>query len=395
MFVLVSSNAERLFQRNILGVLAYPDSHSFTFRYQTKYVSPRVVDAVKDQSTTAFQLFGRKALIVYAERPSESSGPYHYCPVRFADLLSLRLLGDVIYVEMSLSVFPDLSDWEKTAEHRMRFTQAICSRPGTLEGKGGKGAFLDILEPDGWKLWPKAGPEGWAWQSVVDRLAAMRSMEKCVFYRVRGFFQPVHRRVFSDSPPEKTIPLRAQGSVLVFDMPMSKPIDLKVLFYRPHFASPKTIRADVEIAADNSGFSDVPTKRLTLESRYDELTFRMSSKRVLDNTMAPVSIKVTAKDSQEDILASDVLLICNVRVPPSLLIVLVSLFFVAPILISLTADDVNCVKAVLAPGLVDGTQAADVACDWSKRLAAVFKVIGGMAAAAAGYIVFRRFPVGK
>ncbi len=393
MFMLFSSNAERLFQRGILEVLALPDGHPIAFRYQSKYIAPTVSDSIRREAIgDLFKQQGNRALIVYAERPTAECHVYQYCPVRFAEITSLRLLGDIVFVEMTLRECANLANWEETSESRVAFLRTVRTREGALVADTGQGYFLDVTDDCAWGLWSDEQTEGQTWQTVVDKLAAMPSMANCLFYRIRGFFDTASRFPFQRAPFERVIaPKTAPGS-LVYQIPVSAVVDLKLFFYRPIGADPKTIRADFEIEADKTGFSEVPDKRIVLESRYDEISIRLASKRVFDSVLAPVSIRLKGS-TPENVLACEPLLLCMVRMPPSLLVTLIFSLFLVPLFFALGADDISWALTHLPDlrrslGIVDLGPA-------SIRLAVYAKLLGSLIAAVAGFIIFRRLPVSK
>jgi hypothetical protein len=393
MFILFSSNAERLFQRGILDVLALPQDHPITFRYQRKYVTPSVSDALERETVRSlFKAQGNRALIVYAERPSESCESYQYCPVRFAAITSLRILGDIVFVEMTLRECANLLGWDELSGNRGTFLRAVRDRPGALVANTGAGYFLDLIEDSGWGLWSDERTEGEVWQTVVDRLAVMPSMANCLFYRVRGYFGSTRGSFFRAALSEKTIVPNSSPHSLVFPIPMSEPVDLKLLFYRPSNAVPKTIHAIFEVEADKSGFSEVPDKRILLESRYDEISIRLVTKRVFDSTLAPVSIRLM-ESTPKGVLASEPLLLCVVRVPSRLLVLLIVSLILAPIFFSLTAADISWIL-LRFPALTQALGISDPV-SASMRLAVYVRLFGGFIAAAAGFIIFRRLPVSK
>ncbi len=393
MFMLFSSNAERLFQRGILDVLALPEGHPIAFRYQSKYIAPTVNDSIRGEAVgDLFKQQGNRALIVYAQRPTAECHVYQYCPVRFAEITSLRLLGDIVFVEMTLREYANLSTWDDTSESRVAFLRTVRTRAGALVAETGQGYFLDFTDDCAWELWSDEHAEGQAWQTVVDKLAAMPSMANCLFYRIRGFFDTATRFPFQRAPLERAIAPKTVHGSLVYQVPVSAVVDLKLLFYRPSSADPKTIRADFEIEADKTGFSEIPDKRIVLESRYDELSIRLASKRVFDSVLAPVSIRLKGS-TPENVLASEPLLLCVVRVPPSLFVTLVLSLFLVPLFFALSADDISWVLTHFPDvrrslGIVDLGPA-------STRLAVYAKLLGSLIAAFAGFIIFRRLPVSK
>src|SRR5687767_12737352 len=103
MFVLFSSDAETLFKRGILDVLALPADHPITFRYQSKYVAPSIQDSLHSEGASSLlRKAGTRVLIIYAQKPRAHFSTYQYCPVRFARISSIRLLGDIFLIDVAL-----------------------------------------------------------------------------------------------------------------------------------------------------------------------------------------------------------------------------------------------------------------------------------------------------
>src|SRR5438132_182039 len=145
-------------------------------------------------------------------------------------------------------------------------------RNSPLRAIDGNGHFFDHVASEEWGLWREEKCEGEAWQSVVDELARFPTMENCAFYRVRGFFrQPRWSWSMRRSLSEITCIPAAKWRALVFPVSMSRPVDLKFVFYRPTHAKPPRLKATFAVEIDRSGFSDIPNRRVELESRYDEI----------------------------------------------------------------------------------------------------------------------------
>ncbi len=396
MFVLLSSNAETLFKRGILEATSLPEKHPLEFRYQTKNVSEEIVASLQ-QGTEANLLRRRntRALIVYAQRPDKQlqQEHYEYCPVRFATIESLRLLGDIVFVGLCLQDFPNLRNWTERPDG-IELCKWLVTRDGAVNDQTFAGKFFADFDREGWDLRGSEKVDGELWQSVVDELANMPSMYDCLFYRVRGLFYPPRRSrlrsLFSKSRPlirENRIAPRATPGFLTYPIDMSRAVDLKLLFYRPKREAPpqgyaNTVKAILKVEADKSGFSEIPAQNLQLESRYDELVLRMVTKRVFDNTLAPISIRCESTKPQ-NMLACEPMLLCTVRVPRLLLGVLLGCFFAAPFLLAASSDDFKLLLNI----------AADDPDHIAARWAVYAKVSGGLVAAIAAFIAFRRLPV--
>ena len=394
MLILISSNAEMRFQRNILDVLCYPGKHVIPFRYQTKYVRPDITAGVAEgTSRGVLRKTGQAALIVYAQRPSNPNPDFEYCPIRFGRVVALRVLGDIVFVDIELGEFPNLARW-KAPKDAAAFRTSITTREGALDAKSKEGLFFDVVEDTGWGLWPNEEHEGEHWESVVGRLASLPSMRDCLFYRVRGFFQARTPTIFNGFTRWKIIPPTVREAGIVYPVVMAKPIELRMLFFRPADATPKSISAAINVRADTVGFSDVPVGSLQLESRYDELSVQLVTKRSFDSVLAPVAISAAPLISGETILASSPLLICHVKVPGTLLAPLLIALLLAPLLLAMATSDWAC-AARLVPWLGDALGIRGVTCDRVAELVTLGKGLGGLLAAAAGWIVFRRFPTGK
>ena len=239
MFLCISSDAATLYKRNILDVLCYPEGQHIVFRYQSKYVNHEILATIADGAIQR-QISDSEleVLIVYAQKPTAERPKYAYSPIRYGWLSRIYTQGTIVFVEICLARFANLSMWRYSPHSRERFEQSLASRPGVVDATTFQGYFFDTIEDDSWGIDSAATREGADWESVVDELAALPSMKNCLFYRVRGFFRPS-----SSVDGGRPLGLVTKHGTAVVPVPMSQPIDLKLFFYRPSGADPGVLSA--------------------------------------------------------------------------------------------------------------------------------------------------------
>lgn len=394
MLVLLSSNAETRFKRNILDVLCYPRGQLTSFRYQSKYVAPTTGALLTE--TTRFRKrapIGKEALIIYVQRPTTATDDFSYVPIRYGVVRAYRWISDVIFVDVELGAFASVGSWTNSQALEHRFRGSMSTRSGAINPTTFEGYFFDEVPDVGWRLRESERPDGEHWKTVVCKLAELPSMDNCLFYQIRGVFTPVSPSRFNGYKSSVLINRMRKRGGLFFSLPMSTSFELRFLFFRPPSSKPKTITAVVNVKPDESGFSIVPIGTLKLESRYDELIVPLVTKRVFDNVLAPISVSISSEHTPP-ILASEPLIYCAVKVPRGLVIVIGGALLLAPLLLAMSKKDWAC-AGLLLPRLTDAFDISASQCKPPDELVGIGKALGAMIASVAGWLAFRRLPLGK
>lgn len=420
MLYLFSSDATPRYKTNILDVLCYPEKHLFRFRYQEQYVSPDITSSISGKSFS-----GESGFIIYAEITTK--GPhreFRFYPIRRIEIKRIFLEGSIYYVDFKLGKFVDYGSGE-TAERKrdeyQRKIDGLSFRPLPLlqedsSHKWGKTWYIpesrEIEYRDG--LDETALTQGYfcttakenivdlsrrsdaqSWESVADILSRSSSMNLSVFYFVKGFYRVARNIVGKRS--EKLIACFDDGWTTKYPIPMGKSAVLKLLTYRSEksrdiFPQKLTINADKDVLAG------ISQREILIDSHYNEDRIELAFKRVFDSILSSISIEHDPAQSRsfpnETVLAPRPFFLITVTVPRRTVFFILTGLFFAPLLLTLSPDYLlhigngSILQTHLRPvGDFVARNAGDLS-NWSKALAASMTLI-------AGYLGFRRLPIGK
>ena len=235
-----------------------------------------------------------------------------------------------------------------------------------------------------------------SWESIADLLSKSSSMNFSIFYLVMGFFK-LKRNWGGDSKyREKLLPLVNEGWTTRYPLPMGKNVILKLLFYRAEDA-PKIKTQKFDIKTEGDAFAGFSEKQILMLSNYNEERIQIACKRVFDSTLAPISIQRVPDSTDTDdekILAPHPFLLTQVMVPKLTVTLIVIALIVAPLLLAMSPDYLKHVgegqiMKAYAPSIGDwiSRNSGDLS-TFAKAVAASFTLI-------AGYLGFRRLPIGK
>jgi hypothetical protein len=235
-----------------------------------------------------------------------------------------------------------------------------------------------------------------AWESVADLLSKSPSMNHSIFYQVMGFFKLKRSWGSFTKYRERLLPLINDGWSTIYPLPMGKNVILKLLFYRSEEA-PAIPTQKLDIKTDGEAFAGFSEKQILVLSNYNEERIQIACKRVFDSTLAPISIEHVpdaAFVGDGDILASHPFLLTQVTVPKFTVALIVLALIIAPLLLSLSPDYLKHIGSgqimqSYAPSVGNwiARNAGDLS-TYAKAVAASFTLI-------AGYLGFRRLPIGK
>jgi len=274
-----------------------------------------------------------------------------------------------------------------------------------------------------------------AWESVVEVLSAAPSMHRSIFYLVEGFYalRKKHFDLFGEYE-EHLISPKDNGWDTRYPLKMGKSVVLKLLFYRSSKATALP-PCSLEIKTDGDAFAGFSQKEIPVLSRYNEERVLIACKRVFDSIFAPIIIELKQEVALEGNVSESASLLRSTQVatPWGLLEFrmkenapqpqnpeAVGQELLAPNPFLLT-------QVVASKGLIFGTLALLVLAsfflfaspeyiqmvgwsrvaqagykpfgDWLVRnaptLTQASKIFGAVFTLAAGYLAFRKLPVGK
>lgn len=419
MFYLFSSDSTPRYQTDILDVLCYPARHIFRFRYQDQYVSDEVKQLVGAKKPPK----NEPGIIIYAEH--EAKGPYRefaFYPVRQVTIERVFVKGSIYYVDFRLGAFVDYgrgANAEKRKREYQSKLNALNFHPVPLlqEDDSHKwGKVWDIasktLADYDEKIAEKQLLNGYyfsyeaksslgevlssdplAWESVVNTLSRSPSMKSSLFFLTSGFYR-VRRAWKVGEYRESPIESFDDGWNTKYPLPMGKSVVLKLLFYRPE-DSPNIYPQKLGVNVDKDVLAGISHQEILVQSHYNEERVELAFKRVFDSALSALSIEVTPDNSAgQKVLAPHPFFLIKVTVPRRTLIFILLGLLLAPFLLTLSPDYlIHIGKGQILQSYARGfgdfiaRNAGDLA-TYSKALAASVTLI-------AGYLGFRRLPIGK
>jgi len=233
-----------------------------------------------------------------------------------------------------------------------------------------------------------------AWQSVVDVLGHSPTMKSCLFFLTTGFYR-VKRAWKIGSFQETLIEGFDDGWNTKYPLPMGKTVVLKLLFYRPE-DSPNIYPQNLAINVDKDVVAGISQQEILVHSHYNEERIELALKRVYDSVLSALSIeyKPNVDPAVQAVLTPHPFFLIKVTVPRRTLIFILAGLLLAPILLTLSPDYlVHIGKGQILQSRTKGLgdfiarNAGDLA-TYAKALAASVTLI-------AGYLGFRRLPIGK
>lgn len=131
-----------------------------------------------------------------------------------------------------------------------------------------------------------------AWESVVEVLSSSApSMKACVFYLIEGFYEVRRRWFLFGRREEYLIHPQDNDWDTKYPLKMGKSFILKLLFYRSSKASP-ILPQTLEIKTDGDAFAGFSQKEILILSRYNEERILIACKRIFDSVFAPIIIEL-------------------------------------------------------------------------------------------------------
>ncbi len=258
---LFSSNQSPLYAQDILNVLGAPEGHPYRFRYDAKYVTQDL-----QQAWAALQ--DTPVLVVFSLQQKARFQAPAFIPIRSGYVLRTHREGESYFVEFRITRYVGLCDDgppEASSTAVARFTQRlgeITEVPYAASVSIGPPLEGTDIESEGESsvLFARTG----------SLLALTDTFSDARFIRILGI-----REAKTDSGPDtsylKTYPARP-----LYRLKARSTYDL-VLFHAQPAALP--IPAPFQLFADGSNVRLLGSGsgRFALESRYDEMSFRLAT----------------------------------------------------------------------------------------------------------------------
>ncbi len=285
-----------------------------------------------------------------------------------------------------------------------------------------------------------------AWESVVEELSSAESMKACVFYLIEGFYKVRRRWPLLGRHEEYLISPKDNGWDTRYPLKMGKSFVLKLLFYRSSKANP-ILPQTLEIKTDGDAFAGFSQKEILILSRYNEERILIACKRVFDSIFAPIIIELkkaeesppanqpkpikggtvtlggnyqlipaagekpatfsgelglsldrTVQDNKasanQDILAPHPFLLTQITAAKGLIVITLVLLVAASFFLFMSPDYIQQIgNSQIAQN--NFKEIGDTLARNGQAFTALSKVVGAVCTLAAGFLAFRKLPVGK
>lgn len=253
---LFSSNQSQLYAQDILNVLAAPEGHPYTFRYDAKYVAENLREAWTTlQDTPVVVLFS-------LQQKARFQAPA-FIPIRSGYVLRTHREGDSYFVEFRIRGYIALPEGESQSAQVARFAERlgdVTDVPySTSVSLGSQLSLQDVdVQSDSSVLFARTG----------TYLARTETFENASFLRILGI-RPSHptskgsRAYLKTHPAQPLYKLKARSTYEL------------VIFHSQPQTPPQP--APFQIFVDDNNVRTLSSGRFTVASRYDEVTVRLAT----------------------------------------------------------------------------------------------------------------------
>lgn len=276
MFICLSSGASRRYRQDILRAIAMPKGSQLQFRYDSKWIAPKIRDLLSEKNTS-----GITSLIAYIDQHDSTKTP-EIIPCRFATLAETVIHGKTCSLVLALEEFG-------YAQNLDAFNNEIRAASGDM---------LPTWHPDGTikgHYWFEIGQELVTvvkslklteWESIVTQIAERADFadESC-FYAIEGLY-PVGI--------ETAISLK-DGR---YELNSGREYEVRIYHFSPEKV-PEGTRLSLATSSQWLTFTTSP--ELILDSRYDLKRVRLKTGRPLETENAVLTIRRADNISESEL----------------------------------------------------------------------------------------------
>ncbi len=388
-----TSDLNRLYRAAAVEALATARHHLLTFRYNEDQVDPEVQNWPVGSDGSVTQPSGRlSGFIVYAHVVGND---FAFFPLRSLSLHKIWKRGHTYYLALSVENYVDYGAPAAPLDFTPPF-QALQNRPNVdpANSKRGIGSFLMARQTG---LVPISAPyvgqnaEDAHWQHTCEVLYHSADFKDSLFYRHRGIYR-IGRESLAEWTCFKATETLVHPDPLVSEsryvLKMGTNYVLKILFYMPVLV----VAEKIEISCTNDDAAIITPNEIEVKNRYNEERILIGCKRLIERALIPLCIRnaeevTDAVQGPRPLQIVPLKILIQVVAPAAIVWSIVVLLMVAALSLSMGPDSIkgasNLLKLAKPP---DETVAL-----W----AGICKAIGAIATLAAGYLAFRKLPVGK
>lgn len=263
---LFSSNQSRLYEQDILDVLAAPTGTLRQFRYFERYVSQTF-------RTHIAELEGRPALLHFSLQQEEQYHDPVVIPVRWATVQSAALIGDVYTIQLRMDKWcslraprkddgtPTFSSWEKKRDIVRGYQQHLDAQNIERPYSSSAGIGNDIRD-GGSQLEPTAD-DALLFNYATQYLQSTRSFHGARFYRVRAL------RSLTDRGDAAELTAGDDGT---FQLYGGRTYSLQLSHFQPQ--NPQGIDR-IRLEADGKSILPIGKPHFEIASRYDDIAIEL------------------------------------------------------------------------------------------------------------------------
>jgi hypothetical protein len=258
---LFSSNQSRLYEQDILDVLAAPAGTLRQFRYFERYVSQTFRANVSE-------LEGKVALLHFSLQQEEQYHEPVVIPVRWATVHSAALVGDVYAIQLRMDKWcslrvprkddgaPTFGDWEQKRDIVRRYQQLLADHNVERPYSSSAGIGKDIR--DGHTPLEPTADDALLFNYSAQYLQSTRSFHSARFYRVRAI------RDLTDRGDAAEISAGDDGT---FQLRGGRTYSLQLSHFQPQ--NPQGIDR-IRREADGKSVLPIGKPHFEIASRYDD-----------------------------------------------------------------------------------------------------------------------------
>jgi len=387
MIYLFCSAFRPLYKRDALESICYPRGHLFRFRYERKYIDPRIIKSPKD-----FE--GKEGIIIFLDTVGKARRKkFDFFPIRKIRTVRIFPLGLAIYIDFKFGDFVDYGpeDDDNRRTKWCSFFQNLSDRPWPPPKTSGRkddepeGYFM-LFHPQNNPHFPVEGTAGQeTWENLARRLDRTNDLKGSTFLQVLGFYK-IKRRYILGSRSEDLIKSRDNSFDSFYPLPMGKSVVLKLLLSRPGYDS--TIGEDrrvLKVKLGKESFAGVSKETIYFESRYNQERIVLVCKRVFDSVMSTIAID--QENEPSSVQSPKPFLLTRIEVPKYIVGIVVLGVVLATLLLGFDSELIKLVGSWILPAH------KEFITENAKVLSAVAKSSAAIPIAVSAYLAFRRLPL--
>lgn len=245
MFICMSSGYRERYRRDIILALAMPKGCRLQFRYDKKWISPKVLERIKAGKSTK-----TISIIAYIAQYDKDNSP-QLIPCRFAQIEDAKIHGTTVSLALSLEGFA-------YAENVKVFNEQVRSLSQDVVPKWDKtGNIIGYywIEIDAEELHDVISSDKEdEWEKIIDQIAPHKDFaeEKC-FYMLKGLY-PIGSKdklAFADDG---------------YELENSSEYEVQIYHYHPKESE---TNAFIRVQSKSSGIEFTTNPTVIVNSRYD------------------------------------------------------------------------------------------------------------------------------